>query len=134
MANQKKYSVCIVDDDAFLLDMYMLKFQHAGHTAQCYTEPAVALEYFRKREPIDAILLDLIMPKMTGFELLRSIREENLVGENTAIVVLSNQGQEKDIEEAHAYGIDGYLIKANTLPSEVLKEVITIIEKKQGKK
>jgi CheY-like chemotaxis protein len=65
-------------------------------------------------------------------KVLRTIREENLCGEETSIIILSNQGQEKDIEEARAYGIDGYLIKANTLPSEVLEEVVSMIEAKQG--
>lgn len=132
MKTQKKYTVVIVDDDAFLLDMYNLKFQHAGHTVQCYTDPTLALEKLRMHERVDAVLLDLIMPKVTGFEVLRAIREENLCGEYTAVVVLSNQGQERDIEEAKSYGIDGYLIKANTLPSEVLEQVTAMIESKQS--
>jgi CheY-like chemotaxis protein len=48
--------------------MYTLKFQHAGHDVQCYTDPSVALEKLRTREHVDAVLLDLIMPKVTGFE------------------------------------------------------------------
>lgn len=129
----KQYTVYIVDDDPFLLDMYNLKFQKAGHTVLCYTEPEKALEALRVPGPRDAILLDIIMPRMNGYDVLRVLREENLCNEKTAIVILSNQGQEKDIEQAEAYGIDGYLVKANTLPSEVLQEVEEIIEKKVQK-
>ncbi|MBP9749185.1 MAG: response regulator [Candidatus Pacebacteria bacterium] len=131
---KNKYSVYIVDDDVFLLDMYNLKFQHAEHDVHCFSDPAQALEEIRKSDThIDAVLLDLIMPKMTGFELLKAIREENLCDAQTAIVVLSNQGQDRDIEEARSYGIDGYLIKANTLPSEVLERVTETIAEKHKK-
>ncbi len=133
MKTKNKFTVCIVDDDAFLLDMYNLKFQHAGHEVRCYTDPVQALEYLRKGEHLDAVLLDLVMPKMTGFDLLRAIREESLCDAHTAVVILSNQGQDKDVEEARSYGIDGYLIKANTLPSEVLESVTKIVEEKQSK-
>jgi CheY-like chemotaxis protein len=128
---ESTYNICIVDDDPFLLDMYNLKFQQAGHTVQCFTDGAAALEALRKGSAHDIILLDLIMPQIDGYEVLRTIRQENLVGNTTALVILSNQGQEKDIERAKEYGVDGYLVKANTLPSEVLEKVTDIIERKR---
>jgi len=130
MKNEKTYKLCIVDDDPFLLDMYNLKFQQAGHNVACFTEGDKALDTLRKEHDFDALLLDIVMPNITGYDVLRTIREENLCGTKTSIVILSNQGQEKDIEEARAYGIDSYLVKANTLPSEVLEKVTRIIEKK----
>ncbi len=132
MADTKKtYKVCIVDDDPFLLDMYNLKFQQAGHEVACFTEGDVALETLRAQSDFDAVLLDLVMPKTDGYAILAAIREENLCGEQTAIIILSNQGQDKDISKAEEYGIDGYLIKANTLPSEVLERVEGIITEKR---
>lgn len=125
-----KQKICIVDDDPFLLDMYNLKFQQAGYEMFCFTDSEEALAHLRQDHGFTAVLLDLIMPKVDGFDVLRTIREENLCDEKTVVVILSNQGQDKDIERAESFGIDGYLIKANTLPSEVLDYVRNLINKK----
>lgn len=132
MEEEKKVKICIVDDDPFLLDMYNLKFQQAGHEVVCFTDSTKAVEAFKTEEDIKVLLLDLVMPKMDGFEVLRTIREENLFDENVIIVILSNQGQDKDINRAEEFGVDGYLIKANTLPSEVLEYVEDLIQKKDA--
>lgn len=132
MNESKKLKVCIVDDDPFLLDMYNLKFQQAGYEVACFTDSSQALDALRQKPDFVAVLLDLVMPKVDGFEVLRVIREENLCDERTVLVILSNQGQDKDIARAEEFGIDGYLIKANTLPSEVLDYVRNLINKKAG--
>ncbi len=126
-----KQRICIVDDDPFLLDMYNIKFQQAGYDVTCFTDSEKALATLREDNSFDVILLDLVMPKIDGFQVLKTIREENLCGTNTMVVILSNQGQDKDISMAEELGIDGYLIKANTLPSEVLDYVRNLISKKE---
>jgi CheY-like chemotaxis protein len=123
--------ICIVDDDPFLLDMYNLKFKQGGYELMCFTDSVSALEDLRAHGgEYVAVLLDLIMPHLDGYELLRTIRQENLCGANTAVIILSNQGQDKDIERAEQFGIDGYLIKASTLPSEVFEYVNKAIDAK----
>ncbi len=131
MSKQQQYKICIIDDDPFLLDMYNLKFQQAGYDVECFTDSIKALVSLRGDTKYDVVLLDLVMPKVDGFEVLRAVREENLCGDNVVFIILSNQGQDKDIAKAEAFGIDGYLIKANTLPSEVLSYVGSVIEKKK---
>lgn len=123
--------VLIVDDDQFLLDMYMVKFKGAGYMVEGFTESKAALDELRTGATFDAVLLDLIMPGMDGLELMRTIREENLVGSTSVLIVLSNQGQDTDMDQAKQYNIDGYLIKASTVPSEVLTYVEKAILKKQ---
>ncbi len=130
MEDKKKERICIIDDDPFLLDMYNLKFQQAGYEVVCFTDSTKSVEALRKDGEFEAILLDLVMPKMDGFEVLRIIREENLCSEHVVLVILSNQGQDKDIARAEEFSVDGYLIKANTLPSEVLQYVKDLIHKK----
>jgi DNA-binding response OmpR family regulator len=127
----EKQKICIVDDDPFLLDMYNLKFQQANFDLTCFTDSEKALEDLRQNgTTYVAILLDLVMPKTDGYQILRTIREEGLSGPNTVVVILSNQGQDKDISRAEELGIDGYLIKASTLPSEVLSFVTNLITKR----
>lgn len=133
MPEKKHQRICIIDDDPFLLDMYNLKFQQAGYDVVCFTDSSKALEAIRTDGNYDVVLLDLVMPRVDGFEVLRTIREENLCDEHVVISVLSNQGQDKDISRAEEFGIDGYLIKANTLPSEVLEYVENLLKKKGEK-
>ncbi|PCI89943.1 response regulator [Candidatus Kaiserbacteria bacterium] len=125
---QISYSVLLVDDDDFLLDMYALKFSQAGHTIQSAQGAEIALEKLRNSgySP-DAVVLDLVMPKMDGFELLEHIKEEGLAPK-AALIVLSNQGEPENLVRAKELGASSHIIKANAIPSEVLAMVEDIIE------
>ena len=129
------YRIYLVDDDRFLLDMYAMKFKAAGHDVTAFQVGATALEALRKDPPPDAILLDVVMPEIDGFGVLETIRKENLGGPTGGhpamkVIMLTNQGQPADIERATQLKVDGYIIKASAIPSEVFSETIRIIEKK----
>lgn len=122
------YRIYLVDDDRFLLDMYAVKFRNAGHEVIAFQGGELALEALRKDPKPDAMLLDIVMPGIDGFEVLEAIKKENLAG-TAKIIVLSNQGAESDLERAKSLGASGYIIKASAIPSEVYSETIKIIEK-----
>ena len=122
------YRIYLVDDDRFLLDMYAVKFRAQGHEVTAFTGGKEVLEALRTKPAPDAMLLDVVMPEIDGFEVLGTIRKENLA-QTTKVIILSNQGQESDIEKARALGVAGYIIKASAIPSEVYTETISIIEK-----
>jgi CheY-like chemotaxis protein len=124
------YRVYLVDDDHFLLDMYAVKFKAAGHDVVASQSGEELLKTLREKGPPDAILLDIIMPNMDGFQVLEAIKKEKLAPPTTKVIVLSNQGQDSDIEKAKALGASGYIVKASAIPSEVLAETINLIEKK----
>ncbi len=119
--------IFLIDDDQFLLNMYVVKFQNAGHTTQAFTSGNELLDALRAKPPLDALLLDLVMPDPDGFQILETIREEGLVPD-AKLIILSNQGQEADIKKAEQYNIDGYIVKASLIPSEVLEKTVQIIE------
>ncbi len=123
------YHVYLVDDDRFLLDLYAVKFKNAGHDVTVFGGGEELLAALRKEGVVipDAILLDVIMPGMTGFETLEAIRKENLA-QGAKVIFLSNQGQDSDVETAKKLSADGYIIKASAIPSEVFAETIRIIE------
>lgn len=123
------YRVYIVDDDRFLLDLYAVKFKNAGHDVHVFDSGEDLLTALRKANATapDAILLDLIMPGVGGLEALETIRKEHLA-KGAKIIILSNQGQDSDIERAKRLAADGYIVKASAIPSEVFAETLRITE------
>ncbi len=123
------YRIYLVDDDKFLLDLYSVKFRSAGHEVKVFGGGEDLLTALRKEDATDpdAILLDIVMPGMSGFETLEAIRKEQLA-KGAKIVILSNQGQDSDIEKAKQLAADGYIIKASAIPSEVFAETLRTIE------
>jgi two-component system, OmpR family, response regulator len=123
------YRIYLVDDDRFLLDMYSVKFKAAGHEVTAFQGGPPVLEALRSKPAPDAVLLDIVMPEIDGFGVLEVIRSEKLGEPGMKVIVLSNQGQPQDLERAKELTVDGYIIKASAIPSEVYTETIRIIEK-----
>ena len=121
----------IVDDDKFLLGMYALKFQNNGYDVTAINGSPEALAKLREGAKPDILVLDIIMPYMTGLELLKIIKAEKLGG-SAVVVMLTNQGLSSDIMAAQELGVDGYIVKASTIPSEVLIEVKKIYDSRRG--
>lgn len=123
--NDKKYKIILVDDDKFLLNMYSMKFKKEGMDISAFSDPLDALEKIKAGLLADIVILDIVMPGMDGIELLSKIKDGKLLT-NAVFIVLSNQGQQSDIDRAKQFGIEGYIVKATTIPSDVLKEVVKI--------
>lgn len=120
----------IVDDDEFLLNMYSVKFKKEGFDVETAAGGAPALEKLKGGLKPDVLVLDIVMPTMDGLELLEKIKKENLaIG--SIIIVLTNQGAQQDIDRAQKLGVDGYIVKASTIPSEVLDEVLKVLKAHQ---
>jgi CheY-like chemotaxis protein len=119
--------ILLVDDDKFLLEMYGAKFREQGRKVELAFGGEEALRKLRDGLKPEAIVLDIVMPNVDGFELMEAIKNESL-GDNPVIIALTNQGEETDINRAHELGAHGYIIKASSIPSEVLEKVETIIK------
>ena len=128
--NQKK--VLFIDDDKFLLDMYTLKFTKAGYDVKTADSTETGLKMLQEGYTPDIMLVDIIMPGMDGLDLVAEIRKQNLVP-NTIVIFLTNQGESDDVNRARKLNADGYIVKATTIPSEVLAEVEKISNSKKTK-
>lgn len=117
--------ILLVDDDAFLRDMYATKFREHGHEIEVAETAEHAIELLEKNK-YTVVLLDMVMPGMSGLDLLRHIHEKKLGGVPICIV-LSNQGEREDIERAIEAGAKGYIVKAELIPSEVVAEVTRLV-------
>ena len=120
-----KPKVLIVDDDKFLLNMYSIKFSKNNYEVNSATSGEEAFTKIKEGYIPDVILLDIVMPGMDGFEVLEKLRTDK-IAPNALVIMLTNQGQLSDIDKAKGFGINGYIIKATTIPSEVVEEVTKI--------
>ena len=112
----------LVDDDVFLRDMYAIKFREAGFEVLAAETAEQALTTIVANTDLDVILLDMIMPGMTGVELMKEITATT-PDLSATMIVLSNQGLESDRLAAEEAGATGYIIKAEAIPSDVVKQV-----------
>jgi DNA-binding response OmpR family regulator len=121
----KSLKIMLVDDDAFLRDMYATKFSEIGHTVDVAETAEQALTKLRENT-YDVVLMDMVMPGMSGVELLKRVKSEKLAGEPKCIM-LSNQSESTDKEAALGAGALGYIVKAELIPSEVVTEVVNLV-------
>lgn len=126
MADETRKKVLIVDDDKFLLDMYTVKFTENHFDVVAMPGSIEALEAIKEGVNPDVVLLDVVMPAMDGFELLQTIKRDNLLP-TARTIILSNLGQQSDIDKGNALGANGYIVKANSTPSEVVGKVQEIL-------
>ena len=124
----KRMRILLVDEDAFLRDMYATKFAEANDSVMVAKDTTEALSMLDSGKPFEVVVVDLIMSDMTGTELLKAIHEHPKA-KDTKCIVLSNQGEETDIQSAKEAGADGYIIKAEYIPSEVVEKVHALVQK-----
>ncbi|OHA94568.1 MAG: hypothetical protein A3C62_01375 [Candidatus Zambryskibacteria bacterium RIFCSPHIGHO2_02_FULL_39_16] len=123
----KKYKILIVDDDKFLLDMYKKKFESNGAEVDVALGSEETLAKLRDGAKPDILILDVIMPKIDGIELLGIIRKEQL-SPDSIVIMLTNESDTNRIKEAELLGISGYIVKAINIPTDVINKVWEIIK------
>ncbi|MBU1160009.1 response regulator [Patescibacteria group bacterium] len=126
--SNKKFKILMMDDDMFFRKIYRDQLMKAGFD---FSEAINGIEGMHKveTEKPDLILLDLMLPRKNGFEVLKEIRKKDET-KKIPVIILSNLGQEADIKEGMSLGADSYLVKGETK----LSEVIEIINKALAKK
>jgi CheY-like chemotaxis protein len=117
--------VLCADDDEDILSLVALRLQRAGYRVETATDGARALERARELEP-DLIVLDVMMPRMTGVEVLTAIRAEDALAA-TKVILLSARVQEADIDRGMGAGADAYLAKPFRAP-----ELVEAVERLLG--
>lgn len=124
--SKPKHKVFLVDDDHFLITLYALKFKNAGFDVATAGNGEDAVNQLKIGLAPEVMLIDMIMPGLDGLETLAVIRKERLAP-MAKIIFLTNQDQPQDIEKARQYDIAGYIVKATTIPSEIVTEVENVL-------
>ena len=127
---EKKIKIILIEDDTFLVEMYTTKFDLEGFEVIAAEDGKKGLDMAKKENP-DIILLDILMPKMDGFEVLDALKKDKEMAK-IPVVLLTNLGQKDDVKKGFKNGAVGYLIKAHFMPSEVVDKIKKIL--KESKK
>ncbi|MDO9399130.1 MAG: response regulator [bacterium] len=115
--------VLLVEDDSFLREICYKKLKKEGFDVFSAVDGEEALKMVIKVEP-NIVLLDIILPSIDGFEVLKQIRSnKNASIKNVPVIMLTNLGQEEDIKKAQDLKASGYLIKAHFTTEEIVKKI-----------
>lgn len=115
-------NILVAEDDKFYAKVYQSKLTKEGYDVTVVGNGKKALEYLENEKIPDLLLLDLIMPEMDGFDVLKAISENNkLKGIN--VLVMSNLGSEADIEKAKSLGAKDYVVKSNLSIQELIGKI-----------
>ncbi len=120
------YKILLAEDDIQLVEMYKRKFEFEGFDVHVAEDGQEALDKLKTFTP-DMTLLDIMMPKVNGLEVLRSIRQDP-VKKDMLVVILTNLGNEATSEEIYKLGATDYIVKAEMTPLDVVSKVKEILE------
>lgn len=119
--------VMLIEDEEVLSSLLKRKLEENGYEVTVAFDGEEGLDIMKKQKP-DLVLLDIIMPKMGGFEVMEEMNKvEELKLKNLPVVIVSNSGQPVEIEKAQELGIRDYLIKTQFDPQEVVDKVNRLI-------
>ncbi len=120
------YKILLAEDDIQLVEMYKRKFQLEGFEVQIAEDGQQALDLLETFTP-DIAILDIMMPKVTGLEVLKEIRN-NPNTKDMLVVMLTNLGSETTAEEIYKLGATEYIVKADMTPLEVSNKIKEILK------
>jgi len=131
MFEKNKKKVLIVEDDSDISEMYRIRITAGGFEVETAANGQIGIEKMKKFLP-DLVLLDIVMPKKDGFDLLEEVRQASDKEEikKIPIIVLSNLASPIDIMEGKRLGAQDWWIKAFNTPSQISQKVIDFFNKK----
>lgn len=113
--------IAIIEDDLAIAQMYRIKFEAEGYEVETAENGKLGLALAEKMQP-DIILLDLMMPEMTGDQMLAKMRATNW-GKSTKVIILTNVGEQEIPEDVKKLGVSDVILKADMTPRQVAELV-----------
>lgn len=123
----KPKKLLIIEDEEYLLDMYKMKFESAGYNVLAVRDGEAGLAMIRNEKP-DFVLLDIVLPKKSGYEVLKELRNDEKI-KDTKVYILSSLGQKAEIKKGLDDGADGYLVKTDLTPQQLVEGVNKVLAK-----
>ncbi len=126
MATQvKNIKILIVEDDKYICEMYATAFMREGFKVYKALEGRAAIEKYSLKKP-DIILLDIMMPDVDGYQVLKEVRKS--YNKYTPVIMLTNLDMEHFKRHESVDRVDAYLIKSNFTPSEIVQKAIEVLK------
>ena len=119
--------IAIIEDDQAISQMYRIKFEAEGYMVETAENGKLGLELCEKMRP-EIILLDLMMPEMTGDQMLAKLRKTTW-GKNIKVVILTNMGEQEIPQSVKDLGVAAVILKADMTP----RQVAELVQKQLGK-
>src|SRR3989344_2186722 len=113
--------VLIVEDEQLIGDLLQKKLRQEGYYASVAIDGEAALKQIREEKP-DIVLLDIVLPRLNGFEVLSELKKDEELRQ-IPVIIISNSGQPDEIEKAKELGVRDWLLKTAVDPREVLEKV-----------
>jgi len=123
---EKKFKILVIEDDKLLKKIYQTKLAIEGYDAVIASNGEEGLEMAKEFKP-DLILLDLLMPIKTGFEVLEDI-SKNKTLKSIPIIVATNLGQEADRQRISHFGVKDYIIKSDITIQGIIDKISNILK------
>jgi CheY-like chemotaxis protein len=120
--------ILVVDDDAYIRDLYGEILQSAGYTVTYAVDGKEAFDSMRKGG-FDLILLDVMLPQMNALAVLKALEKQPPVRPNGPIILLTNLAQDPTITELMRLGASAYVIKVDLTPDQVISKVKEMLKK-----
>ncbi len=122
---KSKGNILVVEDDKFLRELLVRKLFGEGFTVESAIDATGTFEILSRWKP-DIILLDLILPGEDGFSILEKLKKDKELTD-TPVIILSNLGQQEDIDRAMALGAADFMVKANFTLDEIIEKVTKVL-------
>ena len=121
----QKAKILVVEDDFFLIKVMQTKLVNEGYQVEIASDGVLALEAL-KRFTTDLILLDLVMPRKDGFEVLEELSHDKKMSK-IPVIVLTNLGQDSDVDRVKVFGVKDYLVKSDISIDAVVEKVRSVL-------
>ena len=117
-----KKRILVVEDEKFLRDLYVQILSEEGYEVKPASDGEEGFSAMHEGG-YDLVLLDILMPKMTGLDILHKLQKNPPLKPNSKIIFLTNLGQDSAIAQGISLGVRGYLVKSDYTPDQIIKEV-----------
>jgi len=118
--SKKNKKILLVEDDKFIAEIYFHKLSESGFDVKLAEDGELGIELFKEFDP-DLVLLDIMLPKKNGWEVLREISALRKNQDGKKVIMLTNLGEKDKVDQAVERGVDGYFVKSSLTPNDLLK-------------
>ncbi len=117
--SEKNKTILVVEDEQLVREIMIQELKEHGYKTLEASDGEIAIKLWQEKQP-DLVLLDILLPKMDGFEIMKSMRSSS---NDAPVIILSNLWRNEDMQKMFEYKIEDFLVKAHTTTEDVIKRI-----------